>query len=138
MSVLPNAHRFLTVALLMFNIGAAATMAQAQQVEEFRRPVSQQLPKLGFYGHIVYGQGLVIENVSWGTEAAHIGLERGDMIVSVNGQPIRNWNDYNLAMYYSGGSGRLVVRDWRSGALLPVAFVLDNGRGPSGHAFEHP
>ena len=115
-------------------LAATSSLAQAESYE-LRRPVASGMPKLGFYGHVVYGQGLMVDSVAWATEAARIGLEPGDVIVSVNNRPIRNWNDYNSAMYYSGGSGRLLVRDRRTGWLTNVYFVLNNGRGRSGYGY---
>ena len=113
------------------------TWAQAESYE-LRQPVPSGLPKLGFYGHVEYGWGLMVDRVYWGTEASRIGLEPGDIIVSVNGRPIRNWNDYNTALYYSGGYGQMVVRDCRTGAMIPTWFVLNNGRGPSSYGHRTP
>ena len=132
MSTAQVTKKVLSITLLSCAVLAAAgSYAQAQRTEAYRRPVSSGLPKLGFYGHIVYGQGLMIDNVAWATEAQRIGLEPGDVIVSVNGRPIRNWNDYNSALYYSGGYGRLVVRDRWTGRYVTTNFVLNNGRGRS-------
>lgn len=138
MNAIQIAKRVCGTALLSAVVLATAGMnADAQQSFEYRRPVTSGMPKLGFYGHIVYGQGLMVDSVSWATEAARIGLEPGDVIVSVNGRPIRSWSDYNAAMYYSGGRGRLVIRDVRSGWTVPANFALNNGRGPSSYAYEH-
>ncbi len=131
------AKRVMVPMLLAIVCAMTATTAHAQSYE-LRRPVPSGLPKLGFYGHIQYGWGLMVDRVYGGTEASRIGLERGDIIVSVNGRQIRNWNDYNTALFYSGGFGQMVVRDCRTGRLIPTRFVLNNGRGPASYGHQAP
>jgi len=74
----------------------AANSASAQQRMLISNPGPQPLllqpgfqpevPKLGFFGYTTF-RGMVVTRVMPGTEASRIGLERGDMIISVNGFP---------------------------------------------------
>lgn len=92
------------------------------------------VPRLGFMGHINYGYGMVVDQVSWGTFASRLGLERGDVIVRINNHSIDDDHDYNRAVrnavqFQSGFIDMLVV-DVRSGQTRHRAGylpVVNNG-----------
>ena len=75
-------------------------------------------PRLGIYGHFEWGLGMVVDSVVWGTPAARIGLEPGDVIRAIDGRPIRSEFDYFQALRYGGAYVRVSVQDVRSGAIV--------------------
>jgi hypothetical protein len=80
--------------------------------------VPSDLPKLGFSGQIIAGQGMRIAWVAPGGLVARAGLESGDVIVRMNGRLILCQTDYELALrsaVANGGHLDLVVRNIRSG-----------------------
>ncbi len=95
---------------------AASTIVAVQNVSahDYITPdCPHSTPKLGFYGYIVPHRGMVITRVMPGSEAARIGLERGDVILSINGQQLCHNGDYERALRRSSGHLDLRVRDVR-------------------------
>jgi len=80
--------------------------------------------RLGIYGHFEWGLGMVVDSVAWGTPAAQIGLEPGDVIRAINGRWLHSDIDYFQALRYSGGYARIMVQDVRSGALISRTAFL--------------
>ena len=80
------------------------------------------VPLLGFQGQDT-PWGLAVETVSLGSNAQRIGLESGDVIVALNGRPVRNYVEYRRALAQSGGVVRLLVRDVRSGNVVQMPVV---------------
>src|SRR3954447_26951104 len=66
------------------------------------------------------GQGLVVTQVLPGTTAALQGIEVGDVIVSVDGSPVRGVYDLEQRLVRAGGMAELGVVDVRTGWLNPV------------------
>jgi hypothetical protein len=87
-------------------------------------------PRLGLYGHMEYGRGMVVDYVPWGTPASRTGLEPGDTIVRINGRWIHSDYDYFAALRMSGHCCRLLVNDVRGRGLIPVVCYLHGGQGP--------
>jgi len=68
-----------------------------------------------YYGHI---EGVVVQNVSPGSPAWSVGLRKGDVIVSVNKQRVKNLEEMSSAVR---GSGRLLLNVRRgSGAFFVI------------------
>lgn len=99
----------------------------------------QPTPKLGFTGQMVYGYGMKVLSVNWGSAAQRAGLEAGDVITRINGRNIRSQWDYDQALIsaanYNYGQVNMKVRnvryDW--GHNVPrYAFVTTtlNGFSP--------
>jgi hypothetical protein len=92
------------------------------------------LPKFGFSSFNIRGFGEQITNVRWGGRAARMGLEPGDIIVSLNGYPLTYhgaWNDALRQATYHGGWVQLVVRDVRTGNYAyRKTFIGNGGIGP--------
>jgi carboxyl-terminal processing protease len=90
-------------------------------------------PRLGVQFAFVTGRGLVVERVFPDTPAARAGLQRGDVIVAVGGQPLRDRGglaDANEVLIgaLEGGRVELAVERRRASLLLevvaaPVAFA---------------
>ena len=114
-----------------------ASPAQAQQARyQIVQPPNPHIapphqPRLGLYGHMEYGRGMVVDHVPWGTPASRTGLEPGDAIVRVNGRWIQSDYDYFQALRFSGATVRLLVRDVRGRGLIPVTvYLYGGGSGP--------
>ena len=75
-------------------------------------------PILGIQGSLLIGTGMRINAVKPGTPAATTGLEVGDVLVSVDGRPLRNSGDFERAMQNVNGYARLGIRDVRTGNIL--------------------
>ena len=76
--------------------------------------------------------------VRYGGRASQLGLEPGDIILSLNGMPLTyrgSWNDaLSHAVFHDGGLVRLRVRDVRTGHVVRrEIFVGGHGDGPVEH-----
>lgn len=83
------------------------------------RRTAPQLPVLGIYGHSTRN-GMLVTDVVRGTEAWNVGLERGDLIVEIDGRHIRGQRDYDIAMQRTGNHTILRVLDVRSRRIITV------------------
>jgi membrane-associated protease RseP (regulator of RpoE activity) len=72
-------------------------------------------------------QGVMITSVMPGSSAAHQGLERGDVIVSVNGRPVRSPMDLERLISLSGRVADLDVIDCNTGRVNQVAVYPQGG-----------
>lgn len=87
-------------------------------------PAPVAVPLLGFMGSDVHW-GVRVDSVGYGSAARQIGLEPGDVIVGLNGMPIRCMHDYHRALAQSGGVVELEIRDVRTGNFVTtVPFNL--------------
>ena len=81
--------------------------------------VVPQTPTLGIYGYATR-RGMVVTDVVPGSEACRIGLERGDVIVEIDGRHIQCQRDYDIAMQRTGRRTHLLVQDARGNGLVTV------------------
>ena len=70
-------------------------------------------------------EGVVVTRVDEGTAAAEAGIQRGDVIVEVNRQPVRTLADFERATREVRKGERLSVRLERGDVALYVAVVPD-------------
>ncbi|TWT63768.1 PDZ domain-containing protein [Rubinisphaera italica] len=88
------------------------------------------IPTLGFYGYQTY-RGMVVTKVNRGTEAWKIGLEPGDIIVSIDGQHLHHDGDYTRAMRRAGRHIDLRVKDVHGRGIFTVeAHLHGNNNRP--------
>jgi hypothetical protein len=90
------------------------------------------LPTFGFSSFNIHGVGERITHVRWGGLASRLGLEPGDMILSMNGFALSYhgaWNDALQHAMASGGLVRLRIRDVRTGHVAYRQTFL-GGSGP--------
>ena len=90
------------------------------------------LPQFGFSSFNIHGVGERVTFVRWGGLASQLGLEPGDLIVSMNGFPLTYhgaWNDALSQAVYNGGWVQLAIRDVRTG-LLAYRQTFLGGSGP--------
>src|SRR5262249_13720657 len=74
--------------------------------------------------------GLLLATVAPGTPADRFGLRPGDLIVSIDNQPVRSQNDFKALINNSGGTVLLQVRKAPNG--LPVKLLVDLMNNPLG------
>jgi hypothetical protein len=82
-----------------------------------RRPVAAPAYRLGARVQAA-GPGMKVEKVTPGSPAARLGLEAGDVILSVNGQPVRSQADYARLLDHAGGRVRLEILNGRDGKKI--------------------
>ncbi|MBX3415358.1 MAG: PDZ domain-containing protein [Pirellulales bacterium] len=92
-------------------------------------PFSNFWEMLGFYGHYGYyggQQGMVVSGVHGNTLANQIGLAAGDIITSVNGQPVQNAEQFVQALREAKGPITLSVYDTRNGRTSNLNFNAED------------
>jgi hypothetical protein len=90
------------------------------------------LPQFGFASFNIAGVGERITNVRWGGLASRIGLEPGDLILSMNGYRLNYHGSWNDALSYAvanGGWVQLRIRDVRTG-FVAYRETFVGGSGP--------
>jgi predicted metalloprotease with PDZ domain len=96
------------------------------------------LPKFGFSSTNT-GFGERIQNVRWGSRAESLGLEPGDVILSLNGYQLNypgSWTDALSQALYNGNFVRLKVRDVRTGNVRFRETWVDYNNGPVQHYYK--
>jgi PDZ domain len=89
-------------------------------------PFSNFWDTLGFYGHYGYygpQQGMVVSGVNSGTLANQLGLVAGDVITAVNGEPVKNAEQFVQALRAAQGTVSLSVYDTRTGRTSNMSFT---------------
>jgi serine protease Do len=68
-------------------------------------------------------EGVLITDVAEDSPAAEAGLEPGDVILSINNEPVKNLSDYSkiISQVKKGDSAMMLVRNVRDGSTLYVA-----------------
>jgi hypothetical protein len=134
--------RYRTAALfLMFGLAlsafvAPATAAPPQNKLLFAPGEPYGLPKFGFSSSTIYGYGEQIVNVRYGSRAAQLGLERGDVLLSLNGYKLTysgSWNDALSRALSDGNYIRLKIRDVRTGNIYFRETYVNYNNGPVQH-----
>jgi predicted metalloprotease with PDZ domain len=128
--------RFCSVALLFvgLSVSAIATSAAAAPPKQFLVAPGEPygLPKFGFSSSTISGFGERIEFVRPGGRAFRLGLEPGDVILSLNGYKLTysgSWNDALSRALYDGNLVRLKIRDVRTGNVYFRETYVDYDNG---------
>lgn len=79
------------------------------------------------WGHYLHHQGLRITSVAYRSPASRAGLERGDVILEVDGDDIYTGDQLHRALHRTGYRGVLTVRDGRSGRIHRVQVLPVGG-----------
>jgi hypothetical protein len=85
------------------------------------QPAPVFLPKFGFQSYNLSGIGERVTYVQCHGLAEGMGLEPGDVILSLNGMPLTYHGAWNQALQnamYQGGMVQLVIRDVNTGAVV--------------------
>jgi hypothetical protein len=95
------------------------------------------LPKFGFSSSTIQGYGERVVSVRFGGRAHQLGLESGDVILSLNGYRLTypgSWNDGLSRALYNNNLVRLKVRDVHTGNIyFRETYVDYGGGGPVQH-----
>ena len=97
------------------------------------------LPKFGFSSSTIYGFGERVVFVRPGGRAWSLGLEPGDVILSLNGYGLTysgSWNDALSRALYDGNYVRLKIRDVRTGNVYFRNTYVDYNSGPVEHYYK--
>ena len=120
---------FLTAAMLIL-VGTSEAQVRLRIVP---RPSPATLPQFGMYADCIHGCGLQVRSVSFGSRAWRMGMEPGDLILSLNGRPLTYsgaWQNALAEAMRFGGNVTLAVQDVRTGT---IAYRATNvfGRSPN-------
>ena len=111
------------------------------------------LPKFGFQSFNIYGVGERVTFVQWGGRAAQLGLEPGDLILSLNGFPLTYHGSWNDALYQTASNsglvrlkirnvrnGQIAFRQIYTGGIVGPVTVYNTGYGSNydDHCYEPP
>jgi len=83
--------------------GGAGSGLEGVNVENLTPDIAQQI------GVAASTKGVVVDNVDQDSPAAEAGLQRGDVILQVNRQPVANEKDYNRLVQEAKGSSILLL-----------------------------
>lgn len=115
---------------------SVASAAPAQKLllnpGPFPSPGCYDLPKFGFSSFNINGFGERVTSVRWGGIAHQLGIESGDVILSLNGFSLSypgSWNDALREAMYHGGWVQLTIRDVRTG-IIATRDTFVGGYGP--------
>lgn len=104
--------------LLVLTVAAVSQAAHPQTT--LLHPGHGSLPAFGFNSYNVSGYGEVLTHVRFNSIAGRMGLEPGDVILSMNGYRLNYhgaWRDALSQAVYNGGFVRLAIRDVHSGHI---------------------
>ncbi len=123
----------LLASLTLFSVSAAlASPPKALLLNPNPGGGRYDLPKFGFSSFSINGFGERITGVRWGGIAQRMGLESGDVILSLNGYPLTyqgSWTDALREAVYNGGYVQLTIRDVRTG-FIATRETYVGGSGP--------
>lgn len=122
--MMPSNLRVGTSFLAVLALGLLGNVPAARAQESLRYPI-------GVLGQFT-PQGMLVQVVQPGTEAARAGLQKGDLITKVDGTTITNQADFVQVINSSGGSVVLTVRKASTNRLTRVELRLDGGVRPGG------
>jgi hypothetical protein len=133
-----TAALFLTFGLAMTALVAPASADPPKSKTLYLAPGEPYgLPKFGFSSSTIYGYGERVVNVRYGGRASQLGLEPGDVILSLNGYRLTypgSWNDALSQALYNNNFVQLKIRDVHTGNIYFRGMYVDyHGGGPVQH-----
>ena len=86
---------------------------------------------LGIEPYLFIGQEALIDEVAPGTPAAEGGLQKGDRVLAIDGEPIRTWNEMSDKVNEASGKTiRLTIQREKNAILeVPLTPLFDEGNG---------
>lgn len=135
-----RATAFATTLFVLHSFAAAQQPALNQLEQGLQSPAGDASGALGYVGFepdedITDGKGVHVKGVRPGTPADASGLKKGDLIVNIDGRPIRNLDDYDATVKRPVGS-KLVFIVERAGRSQSLAVTL--GARPPAVAVAEP
>ncbi len=144
----------LLASLTLVSISTSLAIANGPKALLLNPGQNNGLPKFGFQSFNIQGYGERVTYVQWGGRAAQLGLEPGDVILSLNGFPLSYHGSWNDALYQTASNSglvRLKIRNVRNGQIAfrqiytggivgPVTVYNTNYYGPEydDHCHVHP
>ena len=74
--------------------------------------------------NLVPSQGAFVEQVVSGTPAQTAGLQAGDVIVSINGNPVNSWDDLTIALRSHNPGDKVSLGVYRGSSQLTITVTL--------------
>ena len=132
-----NARYRFAASLLVFGLALSAFVTPSHaagppQTKLFAPGEPYGLPKFGFSSSTIYGYGERVVHVRYGSRAESLGLESGDVILSLNGYKLSypgSWNDALTQALYNNNYVRLKIRDVRTGNIFFRETYVNYGGG---------
>jgi S1-C subfamily serine protease len=93
--------------------------------EPIRNKRAPNKAEFGVTGEAIEGQGIRVVAIARGSPAALVGLDPGDVILDINGKPVRTMNEYQEAIRKSASEMWFTVLNVRSGKPLGTVVQLD-------------
>ena len=81
--------------------------------------------EFGVTGEAIEGQGIRVVAIARGSPAALVGLDPGDVIMDINGKPVRTMDEYHEAIRKSASEMWFTVLNIRTGKPLGTVVQLD-------------
>lgn len=110
------------IAKLSLALGASLFLIFPASTQAFDPPHRSEWS----YHHHHY-QGLKITSIAYRSPAQRAGLERGDVILEVDGRDVVTGEALHRALHHTGFRGTLTVRDARTGRINRVQVYPDAG-----------
>jgi hypothetical protein len=136
MSLLTRNSVFALLTTLTLVVASSAVAAPPKALLLTPGQPCYDLPRFGFESFNIHGVGERLTFVRWGGIASRMGLEPGDVVLSMNGYRLTYhgaWNDALRRAVNDGGWVQLTVRDVRTGYIAQRETYL----GSSGPIVPH-
>jgi S1-C subfamily serine protease len=114
---------------VLYNSGGSVTLqVKKANGKLVKLDVSLTTYELGVLGDFTR-EGLLIGVVAPGTPAAFVGLQKGDLILRIDNQAVRNQKDFDQLINNSGGSVTLLVKRMGQPATRLQVDLMNNALG---------
>ena len=114
--------KFLPISfLLIVLLVAPATWASAQIVGSQLPNTTRSSYALGLTVADIYDRGVIVTDVDLGSPAREIGIQKGDVILGINGEPVLSADDFQFLLHAFAGNP-LTFQVSRIGQLM---FITD-------------
>ncbi len=128
-----TSHRLVLSVVAVVCLLAPCTLRQAradQPLLGFNGTLVQLPERFGF-GHRV--KGMKVQSVSRNSPAARMGLERGDIVVTIDSVAFKSHSGYRAALRMSSQRPSLIVVNVRNGQLTRLSGDLPHERETGEH-----
>lgn len=74
--------------------------------------------------------GAIFDSPEAGSPAASVGIEMGDVLTTVNGNPLRKWSDFAGIIASIAPGDTVYLSTLRNGQLIEIAPIVGQGKCP--------